>query len=150
MKVTVFALAAALALVWIGTASAAEIMTHKRTVEYKVVEPCDVLVAEGEVVLEWADCGGDYAVVSIDYAGYDHPLTLMFSAGNPDFSELDEHTYWAFMCSKCWKGPWDVYCMDCNPCDWYCNRQQASWCCDTINAYAYLPTCMALQIVDVY
>jgi hypothetical protein len=151
MRFTFFAVMTVISLVWVSAAQATEIMTHKRTVEYKIVEPCDVLVAEGEVVLEWTDCGGDYELVTIDYEDFGHPLTLVFAAGAPDFSTLSDDCVWSFLCHpKVKKYAPDVYCMDCNPCAWYSFYNEACFCGEIVCAHAYLPKCMALQIVDVY
>jgi hypothetical protein len=151
MRFSIYLLVAAVTLFWASSALASDIMTHKRTVEYKIVEPCDVLVAEGEVVLEWADCGGDYELVTIEYENYDHPITLLFAAGCPDYSGLDEHSQWSFLCHPCKKMcPPDVYCATCDPCDWYCYRTSACFCGDSVTASAYLPSCMSFSITDIY
>lgn len=143
MFVAVFVASAA----WAGD----EILPITRTVEWRIVEPCDVEVASGEVTLNWADCGGAFEVVSIEYEDYPHPISLLFFAGAPDWSTLDPHVYASFFCNKCCttKRP-DVYCADCNPCRWYCYYTEASWCCETVCVYAYLPSCMALDIRDIY
>jgi len=146
--------AALLFVVVLGCASAAladGVAIHERSVEWRIVEPCDVLVNEGEVTLGWNDCDGAWALTSFEYENYPHPISVLFYTGNPDFSTMDEHVYWSFFCNRCCttKRP-DVYCADCNPCAWYCYRTNVSWCGETVCVMAYLPTCMALDIVDVY
>jgi hypothetical protein len=149
MKVLLGAVAALACLSWLSVANATEILTHKRTVEYKVVESCGVVVAEGEAVLEWADCKGDFELVTVEYEDYDHPLTLLFSAGDPDYSAAGDNV-WSLLCHKAKKCMPDVYCADCNPCEWYLYRTAACGLGDEIEARAYLPACMALEIIDVY
>jgi len=150
MKFLVGAVVALTFLCWLSVANATEILSHKRTVEYRIMEPCGIVVAEGEAILEWADCKGDYELVSIDYEDYGHPLSLMFYAGDPDFGEVADHSVWSFLCHKARKCAPDVYCADCNPCEWYHYRTVACWAGDEIVAHAYLPKCMALEVVDVY
>ena len=127
------------------------VSTHMRTVEWSIVEPCDVQVSEGEVVLEWNDCGGDWEVVSFEYEDYAHPISVLFYAGSPSFDGMDDHMLQAFFCNPCCttKRP-DVYCADCNPCSWYCYKTCVSWCGEAVYVMAYLPTCMALDITDLY
>jgi hypothetical protein len=149
MKSLVVAVVAIAILGWVNAASAADILTHKRTVEYKVLEPCGIVVAEGEAILEWADCKGDYELVTLDYEDYGQPLTLLFSAGNPDFDSADDAVS-QLLCHKATKCAPDVYCADCNPCEWYYYRTAACWAGDEVVARAYLPDCMALEIIDVY
>ncbi|MBN2081530.1 hypothetical protein JW859_04895 [bacterium] len=152
MRVLTVAIVCLAALVWSGTALAADdFKIHKRTVEFQVVEPCNVLAMEGSVDLEWNDCEGAYALFTSEVEGYPHPLTVLVFIGNPDWSTLDSHVYQSFFCNHCCtkKRP-DVYCMDCDPCEWYCYRTKAEWCCDVVCVYAFLPTCMALDVVDFY
>jgi hypothetical protein len=150
MKFLVGAVVTMMFLGWLSVANATEILTHKRTVEYKVVEPCGIVVAEGEAILEWADCKGDYELVTIDYEDYDHPLTLLFSAGDPDFDAAADDHIWPLLCHKAMKCAPDVYCAGCNLCEWYYYRTAACWAGDEVMAHAYLPNCMALEIIDVY
>jgi len=146
---TVLAVVAA-TLVWCGQALAADVKPHKRTVEYQVVEPCGVVVMEGEAVLEWNDCEGAYTLITSDEAG-GHPISVLMFAGAPDWSTLDPHVYTSFFCNKCCtkKKP-DVYCMPQEVCRWYCYYTEVEWCCDTVCIYAYLPGNMALNIIDIY
>ena len=132
-------------------AADAPIPTHSRHVEWQVMEPCGLEVAAGEVMLEWASCGGDYELLSLEVAGADHPISLLFMVGCPDFSEMDEHAYQSFFCNPCCtcKKP-DIYCGDCNPCGWYCYKTRLDKCCEPITVYAYLPCCMALEITDLW
>ncbi len=150
MRTLAAVLTVVVCLAWLMPAFAEPIPTRSRYIEYKVVEPCGVVVTTGEVHLEWADCGGDYELVTVDYPGYDHPVSLLFFAGNPDWTTLDPHAYASFFCGKCTKKSRDVYCMDCNPCDWYCYKTDLCWCGENVCARAYMPECMALEITDVY
>ena len=141
---------AVLALTWAGIAHAG-ISVIKRTVQYEIYEPCGIMVAEGEAVLEWDPCGGDYELITIEYEDYPHPLSVLFYAGCPDFSEMDPHAYSCFFCGKACKGcEKDVYCMDCNPCEWWLCKDKACWCGQTVCWRAYLPNCMELRVIDVW
>jgi hypothetical protein len=131
-------------------AFADSIPTHSRYVEYKVFEPCGVVVTSGEVHLEWADCGGDVEQITLDVPDYDHPLELLFYAGCPDWSAISAQSYDMFFCHKCCHKQPDIYCADCDPCCWYCYKTEVCWCGETVCARTYLPTCMALEITDVY
>jgi hypothetical protein len=102
------------------------------------------------VHLEWADCKGAYELVKVEVPGYTEPVKLLFYAGTPDWGTLDSCTYSGFFCGKCSTKKHDVYCKDCNPCDWYCYKTDLCWCGEEVYARAYMPTCMALEIVDVY
>ena len=140
-----------MAVVWAGVAYAGPDPVIQRTIEYEIYEPCDVLVAAGEVVLNWDPCGGDYEVVSIEYEDYPHPLSLLFYAGSPDFCDMDPHAYASFFCGKACKGcEKNVYCMDCNPCDWWLCKDKACWCGEWVCWRAFLPNCMELRVVDVW
>jgi hypothetical protein len=138
-------------MVWLMPAYASSIPTHSRYIDYKVVEPCGVVVTTGEVHLEWADCKGDYELVTVDVPGYNHPVMLLFFAGSPDWTDMDAHAYEQFFCDGKFstKVP-NVYCADCNPCDWYGYKTDNCWCGETVCARAFMPTCMALEITDVY
>jgi hypothetical protein len=148
---TVFAVMATV-LAWSGLAyaGAEDVKLYSRTVEFQVVEPCDVVVMEGEATLEWNDCEGAYALFTSDVPG-DHPLSVLVFTGMPDWSTLDPHVYQSFFCNKCCtkKKP-DVYCMPQEVCRWYCYYTVVDWCCEPVCFYAYLPCNMALNIIDVY
>lgn len=136
---------------WLAPVYASATPTYHRTVEYRVVEPCGVEFTSGEVSLEWSDCGGDFELVTVDLPDAGQPVTLLFYAGNPDWSELDSEVYFKlFCCSKCTKKMPDVYCASENYCDWYCYKTSKCWCGMTICARACLPCSMALEITDVY
>jgi len=145
------ALVALIAVSWVGVAHA-EMNLYERTLEYKVVEPCNIMVTEGTVTLGWDPCGGDVEVVTVEYEDYPHPLVLMFYTGCPDFCEIPApmHTMGSFCCHECSCCMPDVYCMDCNPCCWYCYETELCYCGDLICVKAWLPSCMALCILDVY
>jgi hypothetical protein len=150
MKVFAVATLALLTCAWFTMASATAIPTHSRHVEYKITEPCGIEVATGEIVLEWADCSGAYVPVNIEVAGYEHPLSLLFYAGAPDFSTLDEHAYTSFFCYGYGKKKPNVYCQDCNPCDWYRYYTEDCTCGELVCIRAYMPHCMVLDITNVY
>jgi len=151
MKALTTALAALAIIMVVSPAYATSIPTHSRHVEYRVVEPCDVEVASGEATLEWADCGGDVVEVKIDLPGYPHPAGIVFYAGSPDWSKIDECCYDMLFCTMhCTKKHHDVYCMDCDPCCWYCYKKDICWCGETVCVRAVLPSCMSLEILDVY
>ena len=150
MRIIAVAAFAVSAVLWAGAAFAEMPALYSRTVSYKITAPCNVLVAEGEVVLGWDDCRGDYELVTVDYAGFDHPLALLFWTGTPDFAGLDEHAYWSFFCGKCYKWQPDNYCMLCNDCEWYCYKTSAERFCDTIYARSYLPSCLKFEITHIY
>lgn len=137
-------------LCWAGVASATSIPTHSRHVEFKIVEPCGVLVSTGEVAIEWADCEGAVAEVTIDVPGYDKPIRMLFTAGTPDCTKLSDNAYDLFFCTKYFKKQPDVFCMDCNPCEWYGYYTEACFCGDPVYVRAHLPRCMALEITNVY
>jgi len=150
MRIVVIGTIAIATLGWFSAAFAAPIPTHSRHVEFKITEPCGVLVSQGEVAIEWADCDGAVAEVTIDVPGYDKPVRMLFTTGTPNLSDLSDNAYEMLFCTKYFKKQPDVYCMDCNPCEWYGYYTEACSCGDTVCIRACLPRCMVLEIVNVY
>lgn len=150
MRFLAVSLIAAAGMAWLSQAQAG-IPTHNRHVEGRIVEPCGIVVSEGEVVLEWEDFGGDFELITFEYEDYPHPISVLVYAGDPDWSELDAHTYQMFFCGpKYTKRKPDVYCASCDPYSWYYYRIEVDWCGETICILAYLPCCMALEVTDVW
>lgn len=138
------------AIGWFSAASATTIPTHSRHVEFKIVEPCGVVVSTGEVAMEWADCEAAVAEVTIDVPDYDQPIRMLFTTGMPDCSKLSENAYDLLFCTKYFKKQPDVYCSLCNPCEWYGYYTEACFCGETVCIRAWMPRCMALEIIDIY
>ena len=150
MRSAVIYAIATVMLGWSGAAFAASIPTHSRHVEFKITEPCGVLVSTGEVAIEWADCEGALAEVTIGVPGFDDPVRMLFTAGSPALSGLSDNAYNLFFCTKYTKKQPDIYCQDCNPCWWYGYYTEACACGEVVCIRAWMPHCMVLEITNVY
>ena len=146
MKVTAPVLACLAALVWIAPAYA-DYPIHTRHVEWRLVEPCDIEVASGELTLEWGDFSGDYEEVVID-SEYGKPIRILFYAGCPDYQKLE----WSWYFCGCGWDDWqpDIYCGDCCPWDWYKYYTEVEYCCDVVCIRGCLPCCTVLEITDLW
>jgi len=145
-------LAVIVAVFAFGTAAyAADIFLNERTIEFKIVEPCDVTFADAEMTLGWNDCEGAYGVFTMGDDSMPHPVSVLIYTGEPNWCEMDPHLYQSFFCNACCtkKRP-DVYCMPVDVCGWYCYKTKFEYNCDVFYLYAYLPCNMALDVVDVY
>lgn len=142
-------IAIALAIFAAGQAGASGIPTHSRTVEWRLSGPCDVELGTGEVKLEWADCGGAYALATVGEGA--EKTVIMFVAGNPDMCDADGDAGWLWCNRKCCKKLCkDVYCGNCNPCCYGFRCGSVEQCCEEVRIYAWMADCSSLQITNVY
>jgi hypothetical protein len=142
-------IAASIAIFAAAHAYASDIPTHSRTIEWQATGPCDVALGSGEVKLEWADCGGAYALAS--FGEGENQAWLLFVAGSPDMCAAEDKAAWLWCNRKCCKKLCkDVYCGNCDPCAWTFRCGKIEQCCEEVQVYAWMPDCSALDITNVY